>query len=327
MSIKKLEDGRYEVDIRPTGRNGKRVRRKFDKKFEAVNYERYVMANHSKEWEPKLTDNRFLSEVVTQWWESIGMHMEYGRGQKYKINLFCELMSDPRIPEINNQLISRYCQIRLSQGIKATTINRGISSISGVFTSLTDAGLYSGKHPFRGFKKLKTRPSEMSYLTSEEISDLLRALSGDDYNIAVLCLSTGARWSEATRLKREHVIHNKVRFTFTKTGKPRIVPISDSVAELICAGKRDLLFPGVSYPRFRKILKEVKSTLPAGQAVHALRHTFATHFMMNGGSIITLQRLLGHATLAQTMTYAHFAPDFLQDAITYNPLKGDCEIR
>ncbi|HHJ1200440.1 TPA: integrase, partial [Proteus mirabilis] len=27
MTIKKLEDGRYEVDIRPTGRNGKRIRR------------------------------------------------------------------------------------------------------------------------------------------------------------------------------------------------------------------------------------------------------------------------------------------------------------
>ncbi|SPZ03418.1 phage integrase [Proteus mirabilis] len=44
--------------------------------------------------------------------------------------------------------------------------------------------------------------------------------------------------------------------------------------------------------------------------------------MINGGSIITLQRILGHASLKQTMTYAHFAPDFLQDAIVNNPLKG-----
>lgn len=66
--------------------------------------------------------------------------------------------------------------------------------------------------------------------------------------------------------------------------------------------------------------------MPHGQATHALRHTFATHFMMNGGSIITLQRILGHSTLQQTLTYAHFAPDFLQDAITYNPLKGGTEL-
>ena len=66
--------------------------------------------------------------------------------------------------------------------------------------------------------------------------------------------------------------------------------------------------------------------MPQGQATHALRHTFATHFMMNGGSIITLQRILGHSTLQQTLTYAHFAPDFLQDAITYNPLKGGTKL-
>ncbi len=48
--------------------------------------------------------------------------------------------------------------------------------------------------------------------------------------------------------------------------------------------------------------------------------------MMNGGSIITLQRILGHSTLQQPLTYAHFAPDFLQNAITYNPLKGGTEL-
>ena len=44
--------------------------------------------------------------------------------------------------------------------------------------------------------------------------------------------------------------------------------------------------------------------------------------MMNGGNIITLQRILGHANINQTMVYAHFAPDFLQDAISFNPLRG-----
>ena len=99
MSIKKLEDGRYEVDIRPTGRNGKRVRRKFDKKFEAVNYERYVMVNHSKEWAPKLTDNRLLSEIAQQWWDLFGSHLDHGRDQKNRVDMFCRVMSDPATPK------------------------------------------------------------------------------------------------------------------------------------------------------------------------------------------------------------------------------------
>ena len=44
MSIKKLDDGRYEVDIRPRGRDGKRIRRKFERKAEAVAFERYTIA-------------------------------------------------------------------------------------------------------------------------------------------------------------------------------------------------------------------------------------------------------------------------------------------
>lgn len=36
MSIKKLEGGQYEVDVWPRGRNGKRIRRRFEKKQEAV---------------------------------------------------------------------------------------------------------------------------------------------------------------------------------------------------------------------------------------------------------------------------------------------------
>ncbi|MCV5632157.1 site-specific integrase, partial [Escherichia coli] len=51
MSIRKLDDGRYEVDIRPRGRDGKRIRRKFERKAEAVAFERYTIVNASqKEW-------------------------------------------------------------------------------------------------------------------------------------------------------------------------------------------------------------------------------------------------------------------------------------
>lgn len=79
------------------------------------------------------------------------------------------------------------------------------------------------------------------------------------------------------------------------------------------------------YPRFRRTMKAIKPDLPMGQATHALRHSFATHFMINGGSIITLQRILGHTRIEQTMVYAHFAPEYLQDAISLNPLRGGTE--
>ena len=46
---------------------------------------------------------------------------------------------------------------------------------------------------------------------------------------------------------------------------------------------------------------------------HALRHTFASHFIMAGGNILTLQKILGHSDVKITLMYAHLAPDYIAD--------------
>jgi site-specific recombinase XerD len=48
---------------------------------------------------------------------------------------------------------------------------------------------------------------------------------------------------------------------------------------------------------------------------HDLRHTFASHFMMSGGGILTLQQLLGHHDVKVTMKYAHLAPHFMASEV------------
>lgn len=48
---------------------------------------------------------------------------------------------------------------------------------------------------------------------------------------------------------------------------------------------------------------------------HDLRHTFASHFVMNGGSLYDLQKLLGHARFEETQRYAHLTPEHLSKAI------------
>jgi integrase len=46
---------------------------------------------------------------------------------------------------------------------------------------------------------------------------------------------------------------------------------------------------------------------------HDLRHTFASRYVMRGGSLPALQQILGHATLAMTMRYSHLSPRHLRD--------------
>ena len=71
---------------------------------------------------------------------------------------------------------------------------------------------------------------------------------------------------------------------------------------------------------FRDAIERAQIILPESQLTHALRHSFASYCMMNGGNIIALQRILGHASLTMTIRYAHLAPEHLQETRNLNPL-------
>ncbi|HIC8862714.1 tyrosine-type recombinase/integrase [Aeromonas hydrophila] len=323
MSIKKLDDGQYQVDVRPTGRKGKRIRRRFSKKHEAVAFERHVLATqHDKPWQSKLADARTLAELIEIWWAHKGQYQKWGTHARRTLLRADRYLGEVRVNQLNAHALTLLRSRMLAAGITPNSVNRLVVELSGMFNFLIEGGFYRGENPVREVKALKVAPREMSYLSPSEVQQLLAGLSGDDRGVAVLCLSTGARWSEASTVRAEHVVNRRVTFVATKNGKNRTVPISAEVEAEWVANKRGVLFPKANYLRVREMLKVVKPDLPKGQAVHALRHTFATHFMANGGNILVLQRILGHASIQQTMTYAHFAPDFLQDAVQFNPLRG-----
>ncbi|MEQ5431935.1 tyrosine-type recombinase/integrase [Providencia huaxiensis] len=140
-------------------------------------------------------------------------------------------------------------------------------------------------------------------------------------DLVVRCVAeTGARWSEAENLTAIQIRNNTVTFTKTKGKRNRSIPISEElIAELPKAKGSKRLFKSC-YSAFRSALKRTGIELPERQSSHVLRHTFASHFMMSGGNILVLQRILGHTDIKMTMRYAHFAPDHLNDVLVYNPL-------
>ena len=85
------------------------------------------------------------------------------------------------------------------------------------------------------------------------------------------------------------------------------------------AGAERWVFP--SYDRNGSVvpLKDVKNGFAKllrdagikGFRFHDLRHTFASHYMMAGGNIYTLAKLLGHRDIKTTQRYADLAPEYI----------------
>lgn len=324
MTISKQEDGRYLVDLRPQGRKGKRLRRRFDTRGEALRFERWAIKKYNdKEWmDGGSRDERTLEELIGDWWKYYGQSLKSGEVIRLELDRICNELSNPLVKDINKATFTEYRANRLLAGISPITINREQSLLSGVFTALIKAEQFSHGNPLSSLQRIKTTDNEKTFLTADQIDRLLLALDGDNLRLAKFALSTGARWDEAAQMQRSRILKYKAVFTDTKSGKNRTVPISVTLHDEITKNRRSgKIFPKASYKAFRNTLKRLFD-LPAGQATHVLRHTFASHFMMNGGNILTLQKILGHASINQTMVYAHLAPDYLQDAIRFNPLEG-----
>nr|ELR5039971.1 tyrosine-type recombinase/integrase [Providencia stuartii]ELR5081392.1 tyrosine-type recombinase/integrase [Providencia stuartii] len=249
--------------------------------------------------------------------------------RKSKLDAVCWRLDDPYITELDKNMFAACCENRLKSkwnakgkaAPKQATVNREQSYLHAVFAELKRLGEWEGDNPLDGVRQFKEGDQELAFLYQEDIKRLLHACdesrNKDLGNVVRICLATGARWSEAESLSQSQVMPYKVTFTQTKGNKNRTVPISQKLFELL-PKRRGKLFSNC-YDAFEGALKKAGIDLPKGQRTHVLRHTFASHFMMNGGNILVLQQILGHSTIIMTMRYAHFAPDHLDAAVSLNP--------
>ncbi|TQF71136.1 phage integrase [Pseudoalteromonas luteoviolacea] len=326
MPIKKI-DGGYFLDERPWGSKGKRIQKKFATKAEAQRYLNYVVTNgEQKPWTKQKEDKRRLSDLIDKWYEVHGQTYTDPESSKRKLDAIAIALNNPIASQLTPKEYSEYRGKRLESGVKPKTANNDLTLLKGVYNKLISLKDIGYPNPIANVEKIKVQEQELAFLTHEDITKLFKAIEGARHPnldiVTKICLSTGARISEACGLHGSHVIKSgntyKVTFVNTKGKKNRSVPISQSLYEEI-PKKTGPLFTDCR-KAFERAINRAGIQLPDGQCTHVMRHTFASHFMMNGGNILVLQKVLGHAKIEQTMIYAHFAPSHYEDAVRLNPL-------
>lgn len=166
-------------------------------------------------------------------------------------------------------------------------------------------------NPMSVIGRLELDEQVIRFWTRQEVNQFLaytekRYQGTDRYAVHLLykvVLHTGMRFGEAQALAWSSVDFENRLITVRQS----YCNVSKVIRETTKSGKirnrcfyRDMRESGVSRIRF-----------------HDLRHTFASHFMMNGGNIYTLQTVLGHSDIKMTSRYAHLAKThFRKNGIT-----------
>lgn len=232
----------------------------------------------------------------------------------------------------------------------ANTAAVRLSQICCVFAWATKQRLLS-QNPFVGLRKPR-KEARLEFLTVTEARRLLDAadeqakqdIRGAVFSVAVrLALLAGLRAGEVFGLRWRDCDLDRGVLTVaksyrgvTKTGKSRTVPMTDELVAVLrlwrtrCPPtKEGVLCP--LHPKKRNFdaapwHQACRAPSPtalyraAGLRVplapwHCLRHSFASLFIQAGGSLPTLQKLLGHADIQMTMVYAHISDSFAASEI------------
>ena len=304
-----------------------RIRKSFDSKAEAKRFEAFVMGKRSEQqaWNPSKADNRSLKQLIKLWYNAKGVHLKDGERRKRCLEVIADYMGNPAARTVTPTLFLAYRAHKLQEGASKKTLNNHLGYLNAVYNQLHRLNDIDFDNPIRNVEMIRLDERELSWLTIEQIRHLLKTIEEFSQNPHVhlltrICLATGARWGEAENLQLRHVQEGKLTFVNTKSGKSRSVPVAPELFKEI---RKHLEKHGefsFSLSAFRRALDKSGIKLPAGQAAHVLRHTFASHFVMNGGDILSLQKILGHSTITMTMRYSHLSPDYLKHAVSKSPL-------
>lgn len=325
MAIEQLPDGRWRVDVEPV--KGKRFRKTLKTKAEALRFEATCRSKSidTPDWSPRLKDRRRLADLVDRWAILHSHTLADGAARRRLLDELVKALGNPVASQLSGNDYAEYRASMLKAGANPKTLNNRLGYLRSVYNVLHQLGEIDYENPLIRVRPLRLQEKELAYLTDKQVDHLFsvihaRCKTPHVAMVAAICLATGARWGEAQALTPDRVRDGLVTFINTKGKRSRSIPIDPVLQEKI---QRHFVQHGLfskCLNSFDQTLAVSKIPLPAGQSSHVLRHTFASRFVMNGGNILTLQKILGHTSLAMTMRYAHLAPDHLQDAVKFGPV-------
>lgn len=220
---------------------------------------------------------------------------------------------DARWSTISRDDIDAYIIQRAESGIKASTTNRELASLSALFRWFQREGLLS-ENPCKYESRRKVTEKVPNTIPGEELRNAWAHSSGLARVWIGLLATTGIRISELLAMRWEDIdfTSNAIKI-HGKGHKERIVyATAETLTELREMSARKVLSGRIFTHQQRDCRAIIWRALrPFSQAKqlspHAIRHTFATNLATKGVNVTTIATILGHNRIETTQRYIDMA--------------------
>ena len=319
MGVKVLENGKVQIDYRIGNRRYRETFLGGKTLGKTMLAKRKMEAIEGKFFPQRQKQKLTFAEAADKYWSSHLSKKKSAGKLKYTLNAIKKYFGNRPLACITTDDVQQFYNERLEE-TSPSTANRHFTTLCAVINKAIKLKLYRGENPCNGVDKEKENPARTNYLDKKQIEDLLNFAPERSQKLIAFAIGTGMRRGEILRLNwsdidfRNNIIHVYV----SKSGYQREIPILTSLRPILLSMNPQMnskVFPLTEKMVEHDFKKAREKAGISGLHFHDLRHTFASHFMMNGGQLPTLQRILGHSDLKMTQRYAHLSPTYLRKSI------------
>jgi integrase len=295
-----------------------------------------------------------FDELAAEYEKQAGEKKSY-KNEKYYIKTVLAHFTGRIISELTALDIERFkterkaVPTRSGKPRSGSTVNREMACLGAMLNKAVKWEIIT-KNPESLVESFVEPEGRNTFLTAEDAGKILDACLPHLRPIVLCALETGMRRAEILGLRWSDIRNGQIYLPGerTKNGKPREIPVSDTLAaelerlKATQTGAKVVKMTGFVFqaPRERKgirrgVLQVVEGPMrdirtawegakkragidPAFR-FHDLRHTFASHQKMAGTDDYTLMEIMGHSDHRMMRRYAHLTPEHKRKAVNSLP--------
>jgi integrase len=339
VSIHKEDDGVWKVRWREGGRNrSTRVHGSYELAKKIVR-KKMSARDENRHLDIKREVNFRMTALIDRYWDEYGSKKKSSDRERSVLNVVREELGTLFVREVDGQTVDRWYQgLTAKRGLSPGTAVRHFNVMHHMMekaSTIWAAETGIDRNPADLVEVKRPDDQRERYLSAEELRSLKAALDDKMFRqdhrainrtfyrlrlLVLIALTTGMRMAEIFALTWGDVLYREgliaVRSKL-KGGKVRYAPMTPELAAEIqrfpAVIGEDRIFPpkhGAKGER-QRVEGSFETVLELAGIVdfrfHDLRHSFASWYMMNGGDLYELAKILGHKNIKMTERYAKLA--------------------